>query len=147
MYRTFYVHAHAIRSISLYALSRLHIIAPIAAPIVRVLRQRTRNSSRRSLILYVQYIHFRFPGLHRRFRRARSDVDIDRLSARFKTGIISTRIWFGTPDGINIFVGNGGRRQHTSRRHEIRFSSVATWILLSRKEEKYSDFVFHNYFA
>lgn len=67
----------------------------------------TKFEKRRSLILYVQYIHFRFPGLHRRFRQARGDVDIDWLSARFKTGIISTQIWFGTPDGINIFVGNG----------------------------------------
>jgi len=143
MYRTFYVHAHAIRSISLYAFLRLCITAPIAAHTSVFFL--IKDSSWRSLIFYVQYIHFRFPGPHHRFRQARGNVDVDqlRLSARFKTRIISIRIWFGTPDGMNIFVGRWKTSAHFAtlrnpifRRRNVDFAF--------KKRKDYPDFLAYN---
>lgn len=86
---TLYVHAHAIRSISLNAF--MHFYRSVAAhPFHPCFNKERKIRAQRPLILYVQYIHFRFPGLHR-FLRARDDVDVNRLLARFKTEIISIR--------------------------------------------------------
>jgi len=104
-----------------------------------------KDSSWRSLILYVQYIHFRFPDLHHRFRQARGNVDVNqlRLSARFKTGIISTRIWFGTPDGINIFVGRWKTSAHfATLRNPIFQRRNVDFAFKKRKD--YPDFLAYN---
>lgn len=143
IYRTFYVHAHAIRSISLYALSRLCIYRSDRRASVPLVFRKGHKIREPAIANPLRTVHtFSISGPHRRFRQARGNVGIDWLPARLKTGIISTQIWFGTPDGINIFVGNGRWWRvegvsNTWRCHEIRFSSVA-WILLSRKREKVS---------
>lgn len=130
---TLYVHAHAIRSISLNALSHLCILSLRSPHTFQPCFNKERKiRAQRPLILYVQYIHFRFPGLHRRFPRARNDVDTDRLLAHFKTEIISIRIRFGIYSRWNKhFCWKWCKVEglRTPRRSRIRFSNVAIRML------------------
>lgn len=150
MYRTFYVHAHAIRSISFIRISRAyipHYTAPIAArgsvslTLCVFSNGETRElASRRSLILYVQYIHFRFPGLHRRFRQAAGDVDIDRLSARFKNGnhIHSNLVRYSRRNKHFCWKWLEGGRRHSTLGGAAKFDFPASqrWIFAFKKREK-----------
>lgn len=59
----------------------------VSRPLSRQRARETRETGDRALILYVQYIHFRFPGHHHAaFVVPAGDVDVDRLSAALQNG-------------------------------------------------------------